>query len=257
MKADKRKDMKHLKDVSNRKLIDAIVDVTERYDGQLFLSIQEKIDGAGIRFGKDGNGVFFMETSRSGIIYDGEEFVKYVLKRKGSTFEQLDRAMHYRDVFYKLELLAEDIKVGTNTKIFAEMLYKPMGKMTGPGEWTFVKTPYTVYDELTVLWYDGGVMGFNPRVSADFRKTHSINFDVLKEIVVPVNGFSAYFVKELKGLLNDKNTTPEQKACYNKTVDNMKRFIGRKALDCMPNIPFEGVVCRIDELTFKVTRNAY
>lgn len=119
------------------------------------VDINLKVDGAGIRFGRDQKGEPFFMTSRiDRPIYasDAGFFSKYA-QDQGQSGEQLDRARNY-DQALKLITTSDFIKkLPINTIVQAEMLYRPMGQKTNDGI-KFVNISYDPKDlgkEMTLV----------------------------------------------------------------------------------------------------------
>ena len=98
-----------------------------------------KVDGFSFRFGKDFRGLFFVETGRSGYIYDGMDFIDYT-KSKHHTQEQLVRAYAYKNLF---DLLEHNFSryIGPNTKIVCEILLNSLAEESEDAL-KFVHLPY-------------------------------------------------------------------------------------------------------------------
>lgn len=98
-----------------------------------------KVDGFSFRFGKDFRGLFFVETGRSGYIYDGMDFIDYT-KSKQHTREQLVRAYAYKNLF---DLLEHNFSryISPNTKIVCEILLNSLAEETEDAL-KFVHIPY-------------------------------------------------------------------------------------------------------------------
>lgn len=107
------------------------------------IQVNLKVDGAGIRFGKDSSGrPFFMTSKVTQPLYadDVGYFTNYG-KEKGQTPEQLARTKAYDDA---LSLIVNSKFVDTlpsDSIVQAEMLYNPMGQKTDDGV-KFVNIPY-------------------------------------------------------------------------------------------------------------------
>lgn len=89
-----------------------------------------KVDGAGIRFGKDSDGRFFFETSRSGIIRQKNAFTAFASQKEGAN---LTRAAHYDEMYNYLEECGIWKQLPKDTKIIAEVLYNPMAEVLKDG----------------------------------------------------------------------------------------------------------------------------
>ena len=107
------------------------------------IQVNLKVDGAGIRFGKDSSGrPFFMTSKVTQPLYadDVGYFTNYG-KEKGQNPEQLARTKAYDDAL-SLIVNSKFVDALPNDSIVqAEMLYNPMGQKTDDGV-KFVNIPY-------------------------------------------------------------------------------------------------------------------
>lgn len=97
--------------------------------------INLKVDGAGIRFGRDQKGQAFFMTSRVDrpIYAEDQGFFSKYAKEQGQNQEQQARARNY-DQALKIITDSDFIKkVPVNTLVQAEMLYTPMAQQTDDG----------------------------------------------------------------------------------------------------------------------------
>lgn len=111
-----RRSIPHLIDLP----IKSIGEVRQSLDGA---EISLKIDGAGIRFGKDELGQFFFETSRSGIIRSGQQFIDHANSRPSANQE---RAYHYKNLFNDIKDSCIWKELPNDSKVVCEVLYNPM-----------------------------------------------------------------------------------------------------------------------------------
>lgn len=104
-----------------------------------YLKASLKVDGAAFNYGRDDKGRPFVESARSGIIYDPEEFVRFA----ETNGKNIERAKHYRDASkYVMEEICP--RVPGNYKAFAELLYVPMAeKDMETNTFKFVTVPYS------------------------------------------------------------------------------------------------------------------
>lgn len=129
---DGRPSSMEMKDADFIKLCQEIAELGGNFDE---VPINLKVDGAGIRFGRDQNGEPFFMTSRvDRPIYSADQgfFTRYAKEQK-QTAEQQARAHNY-DQALKIITNSDFIKkIPANTLVQAEMLYKPMGEKTVDG----------------------------------------------------------------------------------------------------------------------------
>lgn len=109
------------------------------------IQVNLKVDGAGIRFGKDRSGRPFFMTSKITTPLHAEDvgyFTKYG-QEKGQSPEQLKRTKAYDDAL-NLIVNSQFIKTLPNdTIVQAEMMYNPMAEKVD-GQLKFVNIPYDV-----------------------------------------------------------------------------------------------------------------
>ena len=95
------------------------------------INITEKFDGFGIRFGKDQDKKFFIESSRSGPVYDAGTFRNFAIKKFGSSNPI---AEGYEDIFITLQQnptiqgILKKYWEPSGLKVIAEALYLPNKK---------------------------------------------------------------------------------------------------------------------------------
>ncbi|MEM2159345.1 MAG: hypothetical protein QXN55_00110 [Candidatus Nitrosotenuis sp.] len=133
-KPTRRKSITHLDKMSPV----AFLEMTEGWQRQLRVPISLKVDGAGIRFGKDHEGEFFFESSNSGPVYDPEAFTRYA-KENGKS---MARAEAYAKMFALIQNSGLWKILPANTKVITEALYNALATITEEGKATFVKIPY-------------------------------------------------------------------------------------------------------------------
>lgn len=95
------------------------------------INITEKFDGFGIRFGLDQDKRFFIESSRSGPVFDAGTFRNFAIKKFGSSNPI---AEGYEDIFItlqqnpKLQAVLKKYWEPSGLKVIAEALYLPNKK---------------------------------------------------------------------------------------------------------------------------------
>lgn len=131
--ASKREGIVHLEKLKPLDFIETLLQWKNEFGTILTreaLDLRLKVDGAGFRIGKDENGKFFVESSRSGPIFNSSGFSSYV-KKNGGEGEKLQRAYLYDDIFRTLEQSKLAEAIPTNVKIVCEMMFNPMGQDLG------------------------------------------------------------------------------------------------------------------------------
>ncbi len=82
--ASKRTSMMHLEKAKPSEFLELARTINKEQKGVLKdMTVRLKVDGAGIRFGKDSAGSFFFEASRSGPIQVQGAFSKYASEKGG------------------------------------------------------------------------------------------------------------------------------------------------------------------------------
>lgn len=129
---DGRASSMEMKDADFIKLCQEIVKLGGKLDE---VPINLKVDGAGIRFGRDQKGQPFFMTSRVDrpIYADDQGFFSKYAREQGQNPEQQARARNYDEV---LKIITDSDfikKLPVDTLVQAEMLYKPMAQETPDG----------------------------------------------------------------------------------------------------------------------------
>ena len=97
-------------------------------------NISEKADGFSLKFGLNSEDEFFVESSRSGPIYDEGKFREFTISKKGESDPISDG---YEDILIKLknnkslQSFLKNINTPSGIKIQTEAFYLPMGKVDG------------------------------------------------------------------------------------------------------------------------------
>ena len=129
---DGRASSMEMKDQDFIQLCKDIVKLGGKFDD---VPINLKVDGAGIRFGRDQQGKPFFMTSRVDrpIYADDAGFFSQYAREQGQTAEQVARAQNY-DQALKLITSSDFVKkLPPNTLVQAEMLFNAMGQETADG----------------------------------------------------------------------------------------------------------------------------
>lgn len=130
-------------ELSNTEFLNIAKELSENNGTLNGMAINLKVDGAGIRFGKDQVGRPFMMTSKvTTPLYstDVGYFTNYG-REKGQSHDALDRTTKYDDAL-KIITKSKFIKsLPNDTIVQAEMLYNPMAHESDQGL-TFVNIPY-------------------------------------------------------------------------------------------------------------------
>lgn len=139
----KRKGIKHIHnpgsstEISDREFVEVMSRIASQLKGKLDnVTINLKVDGAGIRFGKDSSGKpFFLTSKVTTPLYNTDvgHFSNFVSSNPGHSEVQLNRAKMYDDALATI-VNSDFIKVLPNdTIVQAEMLFNPMAEKTETG----------------------------------------------------------------------------------------------------------------------------
>ena len=256
MKATIRKGIPHLWSPNNsmemkQKDFDLLIKkLMKNWDGRLHntnCEISEKLDGAGIRFGINDQR-FFIESSRSGPIYDEWAFSKYTMEKKGAPDKM---SLGYDDMFNllktnkKLQEFLNYMQIG-NFKVIGEVLYN------GFGEYSEDKTKVKFVN----TWYNANALG---------KEATFILFDVVDE-----NGMQWPYKDSIISMIikNSSNenilfATPKLECAFNLDLSkNLTREgIYNKILQSFDRSKFgneyEGLVVKTCDTTFKVVTESF
>lgn len=123
----KRQGITHLDQMKPIEFIEFAKSIITQNEGVLRnIKATLKVDGFGARIGKDKEGKFFFESSRSGPIQTKGAFSAFH-KAKGTTDEIiLHRASQYDRLYDELESAKFMNAIPTNTKVVVECLYNPL-----------------------------------------------------------------------------------------------------------------------------------
>ena len=140
--ATKRQGIVHLQKMKDLDFIDFVKKIKPQLkDNFLNVHVSLKVDGLGARFGKNINGRFFFEGSRTGPIFTPKSFSSFH-KQKGTTDEiLLQRADHYDNMFDLLRTQNFVKNLPNNVKVVCEIFYNPMAEKTKAG-FKFVNVVY-------------------------------------------------------------------------------------------------------------------
>jgi len=207
------------------------------------INITEKFDGFGIRFGLDADKRFFIESSRSGPVYDAGTFRNYAINKFGNTNPI---AESYEDIFNTLSSnknLQDILRKYTDPsgiKILAEALYLPNKKEDGgEGEDEYVVFIATRYKKsklvswATFILFDA-IDGNN--VELEQNKKYSL-FDELKRMSSNDIKFETPEITEISSIDVSKETAQvksfiskiEKK--YDKQINDILNNPSRKRSD--------------------------
>jgi hypothetical protein len=223
--------------------------LTKNWDGRLHntnCEISEKIDGAGIRFGIN-NQRFFIESSRSGPIYDKRAFSKYTAEKKGAPDKM---SLGYDDMFNLLksnkELQGNLEYLKMNIKFIGEVLYNDFGEYSEDG--TKIKFVNT--------WYNVNALG---------KKATFVLFDLIDEngVQLPYKDSIMKMITRVSSNENILFTTPKLECTFHLDLskDLTREGIHKKILQSFDRSKFgneyEGFVVKTCDTTFKVVTETF
>jgi hypothetical protein len=270
----KRKSIKHLHQMNDL----AFIDLLRKHKTHLFPdSIQLKIDGFPIKIGKDIDGNIFLESSKSGPIYEVGSFYSYVsLNTKEQTKEIIDRAKVYDDLLLYAQASNILRNVPNNRKVFIEVLYNDIG-IHQDNNITFVHTTYdkTKLGKIATLFphkiveSDSGLISMNEqkelsdiiglstcdiKIMSPYLPFGPITFDATLDLP---NDYESI-------LISRKKDYKEKKMNLKNIILNFKHNLEYTILNsnCIKNKnligeSLEGLVLTFDEIPYKVTTQKF
>jgi hypothetical protein len=127
--ATTRESIIHLQGMKDVEFIHFMRSVKSELKGKLKnIPVALKVDGFGFRVGKNESGKVFVESSRSGPIFDSGAFTAFN-KSKGVTDPIiLERSAHYDDVLEHFKSSKFAAVLPVDSKVVVETLYNPLGK---------------------------------------------------------------------------------------------------------------------------------
>lgn len=242
----KRKSITHLDQLSDSNF-DKVLKYIRSNSGIIDLEkvSTEKIDGFGFRFGMDRKGNFFVESSRSGPIFEPGKFTEYAKR----TNKREDIAKIYDDLFNLLNVA--DIKdflkshCSEGIKIVCEALYKENADIDG-SDAKFLTIIYDKYKLGTVL-------------TLALIKIHNFK-DEDMDLFEDVTNLSTKKIKFVRPVI-------KQKIDLSKIVDGdfakitQKEKIGDAILDSVKEgtlgTEYEGLVFNINGVMFKIVNKEF
>jgi len=275
--ASKRKGMMHLEKTKPSEFLELARDILKTGGKLQDVKIGLKVDGAGIRFGKDSQGRFFLETSRSGPIQQRKAFTTHASQKAGS---DLTRAAHYDDMYDYIEASNLWKDLPKDTKVIAEILYNPMAEIINDK----IKFVTVTYDKsklgslMTVIPFDV--------VVSSTGKEHPEKNSIIKDLLKKSNNEIKVETAELQRttlnveailkpilalgsdiddvLASRKASDKAKKELYQIAIQNVKDQLAKYILD-HPEIlgkdkfgpEIEGLVLDIGGRQFKVTTSAF
>lgn len=243
------------------------------------ISATLKVDGFGARVGRDKEGKFFFESSRSGPIQTKGAFSAFH-KNKGTTDEIiLHRATQYDTLYDELESAKFMKVVPPNTKVVVECLYNPLAVKQGD-QIKFASVKYdkskvgshmtlVLIDIITAeglphpkkerIWNDL-LKQSTPEIKITDAKLKSEDLDI-SGIIDPI---SALDKNALEILASRKAVDRETKNSYNELIQTVQERLAEFILQ-HPGIvgktkfgsEIEGLVLDINGKLFKITTPAF
>ena len=254
----------------------------------------EKVDGAGIRFGQDPNGNFFIESSRSGPIFNAKAFSQYAINKTGSTNPI---AKGYDDIFDELssnksiKKILDKYNNNNGIKIIGEVLLNQFGVKHDTEEdlirmvatWyhiskignfaTFVL--FTVQDAAGNSHPDAQkIIQELKRVSDDNLKFEDPNVNINKSVSFSkeiaavkktIKALETKYEKSLSEILNDPSRKRDIQTMKKDVKEELNKFqeAFSKSLAKLLSVgkfgpQFEGIVIKLaNDIQFKITTDAF
>lgn len=145
--ATKRKGIAHLNQMKPLEFLDLLRVFKDEFGGIISsenVDVSEKVDGFGVRFGYDGGGRFFLESSHSGPQFSAGAFSAYAVQKYGVSNNISKGYDDIFDVLSKMPALKGYLTkvIPGGCKVIGECLYNPNGTLTDHG----IKFIATTYD---------------------------------------------------------------------------------------------------------------
>jgi len=243
MKDTKRKGIKHLFNHCNQMSNKEFGKLSETIKKLKVISNEnstasEKIDGFGFRFGVDQDNNFFVESSRSGPVYESGVFTNYTIAKFGKTNEISEA---YESLFYTLKRnfkLRAILQKYTGIKIVCECLFYSLG-VCNNGLMKFVTIEYdesklgqfATFSLIKVVDSEGNDLDCNV-----IQELLSISDDEIKYIYPKIESFKIDF--------SDMTELNIREALH----DRFSKCISSSVLGPY----YEGIVFNVDGQVFKV-----
>lgn len=269
--ASKRKGMIHLEKAKPSEFLELVREIASKHKGVLKdVKVSLKVDGAGIRFGKDAMGRFFFETSRSGPIQQSKAFTTFAANKGGDVV----RAAHYDDMYeaIKSSNLWKDLP--KDSKVIAEIMYNPMAEFIGDK----VKFVSVNYDKsklgslMTIIPFEvvsasSGISFGGDKIIEDLIKKSTSEIKVVSPNIGNLNLNIDTIINPIHMLSQDvddvlasrKAIDKDKKLFYTTMIQDVKNQLARYILDHpiegkdMFGDEIEGLVLDLGGKQFKVT----
>ena len=140
IKASRRKGVVHMEKMKDIDFLDLLGELKDTNSSQFQLQnipMTVKVDGLGLRIGKDANGQPFFESSSSGPIQQQGAFSAFAQAKGFTDPVQIERACHYDNLYNQVIRIVAyiDSQLGPeflkDTKVHCEGLYVPMATRIG------------------------------------------------------------------------------------------------------------------------------
>lgn len=280
VQSTKRTNITHLEQMKPVEFVEFARKILIDHKGQLKdIPIDLKVDGMGCRFGRDTDGKFFFETSRSGPINTPGAFSAFN-KSKGTTDEVLiNRAKHYDDLYDQVKSSPIWYHLPIDSKVICEILYNPMATLDGDGlRFVSIKydtsklgkimtiVPFTVITASTGEPLDNSKTILGAMRSLSTKDILVIDPDlgqVSLDVELVLKPVSIFDDEVLRILQSRKRDDQEKKLKYNEILNDVKSSLAKQLLTT--NIPgkdklgndIEGFVLKIGDKQYKVTTSEF
>lgn len=276
----KRQGIVHLDQMKPAEFVEFVKEIQSSNKGVLQnINASLKVDGFGARIGKDKEGKFFFESSRSGPIQTKGAFSAFH-KAKGTSDEiVLHRATQYDKLYDELETAKFMKVIPANTKVIVECLYNPLAIKQGDQ----IKFASVKYDKskvgshmtlvlIDIITADGLPHPKKDRIWNDLLKQSTPEIKItdakLKSEDLDISGIidpiSALDKNALEILSSRKAVDRDTKQSYNELIQTVKEALAQFILQ-HPGIvgktkfgsEIEGLVLDINGKLFKITTPAF
>lgn len=279
MNPTRRKDIKHLEAVPLVPFFSYVqsLKIKGTFESKSLMTL--KTDGVSIKFGRNMDGLFFMETARSGVVYNGNAFTIFAI----ANGKDLALAEKYSVLFNYLEYFVDQTfpQVLWNFKVCSEVLFNKMGEVRNKDTIKFIHLtysfpklgeiltifPYAVqYDDGTSHFYTDSIMKkmlnnsneeimvCNPRLDCSAVE--------LPQIIRVLWSYDYDIQEHLEGEPNTRLPLVYQKHTREAAVELRDSILVALHSGKIPGYystgpAQEGVVVTTKHLTFKVTEPAF
>jgi hypothetical protein len=275
-----------------------LIDHVKKNNGKLdkiLADVSLKIDGFSLKFGMDASNRFFIESARSGLVYDSGKFRQFTIQKKG---ESDPISEGYEDILQELsqnkqiQNYLKSINTKSGIKIHTEALYMPLGKFNDNN--SLVKFVATWYKKEKIgTWATFVILNVTDAAGNPFPKelvddiknkfqslsSEKIKFedtklqdfkqvdlsDEIQEVEELINTFEIEFHQSVNDILNDqsrkRSVLEQKKKIKNEILKIQKKFsekLGKLIVNGKFGDEYEGLVFDlVNGITFKIISDRF